>query len=149
MNTDSIKQAARILYIPPDRQEEFFLILEGLKTAFYPEGDAQMIFFNRIVSATWRLWRCDRCELLLADRAVESGTDPILDLALEPLLSNIDRSRSQATEELHKAIGLLRDIQADEQFRALSEQVRTSKRLQDFGEASPAPSKKGAKARVN
>jgi hypothetical protein len=149
MTTHPTEQAASVLYIAPDRREEFQRILEGLETAFNPDGDAQIIFFDRIVSATWRLFRCDRCEVLLGKRAAESGTDPILDPALEPLLCNIDRSRAQATEELNKAIELLRDIQADAQFRAMAAQAQGSKRLRDFREDSPAPSKKGGKARVN
>ena len=149
MKSDSIEQAAGILYIPKDRRDEFQQIVEGLEKAFCPEGDAQMIFFDRIVSTTWRLWRCDRCEVLLGERAAQSGIDPMLDLALEPLMANIDRSRAQATEELHKAIGLLRDVQADAQFRALTERSLSPKRFRDFGEESPATSKKGGKVRVN
>jgi hypothetical protein len=103
------------LVIPPDQQEEFDELDASLKEDFYPQGAAEIVLFNQILSAMWRLLRCDRVEAELALRTTEP--DPLLDPALQPTLRTLAATRSQALKQQKTATAELRNLQSERVYR--------------------------------
>ena len=111
---------ARDLFVPPGDEAEFEAFQQELEAGLRPDGSAQMLVFNQILSASWRLLRCDRAEAELAARAADSSLDPMLDDASHAKLNVIERARSQASRQFHKSVAELRRIQTEECYRAVA-----------------------------
>lgn len=104
----------RDLYVPAAQQQEFEALQQALRRDLYPATPAEFLLFHHIVSASWRLRRCDQAEVALA---AATGADPLLDPALEPKLRTLDRTRAQASKMLHKSIAELRRLQSEQFYR--------------------------------
>jgi hypothetical protein len=108
---------ARDLYIPEELHSEFEALREDLKYELQPTTPIETVLFNQVLSATWKLFRCDRAEAQLDALVSAPGLEPMLDPALEPQLRTIERARAQANKSLHKAIIELRRVQTENQYR--------------------------------
>ena len=106
---------SRDLAVPADQQEEFTLFQQALKDDIHPEGPAEMLLFQQLVSAAWRLLRCDRVEAELFHRTTE--VDPLLDPALQPTLRTLSSVRSQALKQQRTATAELRTLQSERYYR--------------------------------
>jgi hypothetical protein len=56
---------ARDLYIPEELRSEFEALREDLKYELEPTTPIETVLFNQILSASWKLFRCDRAEAQL------------------------------------------------------------------------------------
>jgi hypothetical protein len=108
---------ARDLYIPEELRPEFDALRADLLRDLCPCSSIETVLFNQILSASWKLFRCDRAEAQLDTFVGTPGLEPLLDPALEPQLRTIERARGQANKSLHKAITELRRIQTEFQYR--------------------------------
>jgi hypothetical protein len=77
-----------------------------------------MLVYNHVLSAAWRLLRCDRAESDLAARSAEAGLDPLLDPACHGTLHVIERARAQASKQFKNSMAELRRIQTEDEYRA-------------------------------
>jgi len=108
---------AKDLYVPTGQQEEFDLFQQALETDLCPTTPAEFLLFHHIVSASWRLRRCDQAEAQLTSA---TGLDPLLDPALAPTLRTLDRTRTQASKLLHKSLTELRRLQTEHHYRTVA-----------------------------
>jgi hypothetical protein len=108
---------AKDLFVPPGQEDEFEAFRQDLETSLNPRGPAQMLVYNHILSASWRLLRCDRAESELAARSADPALDPLLDDASHAKLNVIERVRSQASKQFQKSVAELRRIQTEEDYR--------------------------------
>jgi hypothetical protein len=108
---------ARDLYIPEELRPEFDSLRADLLRDLCPGTSIEVVLFNQILSASWKLFRCDRAEAQLDTLVSTAGLEPLLDPALEPQLRTLERARGQANKSLHKAITELRRIQTERQYR--------------------------------
>jgi len=102
------------LCVSPDQQEEFDAFKDELMEDLYPENAVQFVLFNQVLSASWRLLRCDRTEAAILN---STGADPLLSPAQLATLNTIYKVRGQATSQLHKALAELRKMQTELQYR--------------------------------
>jgi hypothetical protein len=100
--------------IHPDHQVEFDDLVASLHTDFAPAGAAETVLFHQIVTAMWRLLRCDRVEAELAARTTEP--DPLLDPELQPTLRTLASVR-KALKQQRAAIAELRILQSERIYR--------------------------------
>jgi hypothetical protein len=106
------------LFVPPGAEAEFEEFDEHLGEALSPEGPRQLLVYNHVLSAAWRLLRCDRAEADLAARSAEQGIDPLLDPTSHGTLHVIERSRTQASKQFKNSMAELRRIQTEDEYRA-------------------------------
>src|SRR6516225_6832858 len=95
---------ARDLYIPEELRPEFDTLRADLLRDLCPGSSIEFVLFNQILSASWKLFRCDRAEAQLDTLVSTPGLEALLDPALEPQLRTLERARTQANKSLHKAI---------------------------------------------
>ncbi len=108
---------SRDLSIPDDLRPEFEALREDLRRDLYPGPGAEMVLFNEILAASWRLFRCDRAEAQLDTLVSRPGLEPLLDPALASTIHTIEKVRAQAGKALHKALAELRKVQTEHQYR--------------------------------
>jgi hypothetical protein len=93
-----------------------------------PATVTERTFASLAANATWRMRRCDRIEIKIAETASEKGLDAFEDPESAATLANIDRTRAQASANLRRALAELRRLQTERRLRAelLPETVDTS-----------------------
>jgi hypothetical protein len=106
------------LFVSPGAEAEFEAFDEHLSEALSPEGPRQILVYNHVLSAAWRLLRCDRAEAGLAARSAEAGLDPLLDPACHGTLAVIETARTLASRQFKNSIAELRRIQTEDEYRA-------------------------------
>ncbi|MEO8659496.1 MAG: hypothetical protein ABI693_13565 [Bryobacteraceae bacterium] len=102
------------LCVGPDQQEEFDAFKDELLEDLTPGSAVEFVLFNQVLSASWRLLRCDRTEAAILGA---TGADPLLSPVQFATLNTIYKVRGQATSQLHKALAELRKIQTELQYR--------------------------------
>jgi hypothetical protein len=100
-------------FVRPEDTEDHEILSTSLWLELAPATPLEQTFTTEIIRATWRLHRCNAIEASLADRAGDSGPDPIADETLAQTQKSIDRARAQATTSLHKAMAELRRLKAE------------------------------------
>ncbi len=106
---------AKDLVIPPGQQSEFDQLTAGLRDHLNPQGTLETVLFQQILTAAWRLIRCDRVEAELCARTTEP--DPLLDPKLQPTLRTLASTRSQALRQQRQATAELRALQTERIYR--------------------------------
>jgi hypothetical protein len=121
------------LCVSPDQQEEFDAFKDELIEDLCPENAVQFVLFNQVLSASWRLLRCDRTEAAILSA---TGADPLLSPAQLATLNTIYKVRGQATSQLHKALAELRKIQTELQYRYAAMPESEGNELEGLGLAN-------------
>jgi hypothetical protein len=108
---------AKDLFVPAGEEGDFEALKEGLFQDLSPDSLAETLLANHVVSASWKLLRCDRSEAELASRTSQPGLDPLLDPTLESTVRTIERARTQAAKLLHQSLAELRRVQTEHHYR--------------------------------
>jgi hypothetical protein len=98
-------------FIRPGELDDYSQIRAEFLEALVPEGPAEFLFFDEIVSANWRLRRCRLLEQAIAnDPEKQSGPD-------DPRQISVDRARNQAHNIARRAMAELRRLQTERNLR--------------------------------
>jgi hypothetical protein len=90
-------------FIRPGEEDTYTELCQSLLSDLDPTGTAERTLVDELVSATWRLRRCNIADAELGDF---TNTD-------EPARRSIERARGAATSRYHRALNQLRNLQTN------------------------------------
>jgi len=104
----------REAFIRPGEEAEYEKLVDKFFTDLLPQDMLETVLVSEIVTATWRLRRCNLVEGRMADRLL---FDPLEDEGGEKVQRSVDRARAQSHTIIRKSMAELRKLQTERATR--------------------------------
>ena len=102
-------------YVREHEREDFDHMATALRKDIRPAGALEELLTSEIISASWRLRRCNMVE---AHLATQTGLDPMaLDNEYARIQKSVDRARAQSHTTIRRSMAELRKLQTERTLR--------------------------------